>query len=45
MQSIVSIKNKDKRNKYIKFERNNKRFIFFKDIDINNNFQKNMKDN
>ena len=45
MQSIVSIKNKKGRNNYIKFERNEKLFNFFKDIGINNNFYMNMKDN
>ena len=45
MQSIVSIKNKDERNNYIKFERNEKLFNLFKDIWINNNFYKNTKDN
>ena len=45
MQSIVSIKNKKGRNNYIKFERNEKLFNFFKDIGINNIFYMNMKDN
>ena len=45
MQSIVSIKNKKGRNNYIKFERNEKLFNLHKDIEININFYKNMKDN
>ena len=45
MQSIVSIDNKKGRNNYIKFERDEKLFYLFKDIGINNNFYKNIKDN
>ena len=45
MQSIVSIKNKKVKNKYIKFERNEKLFNFFNYIGIIIIFQKNMKDN
>ena len=45
MQSIISIKNKKGRNNSIKFERNEKLFNLFKDIGINNNFYKNLKDN
>ena len=45
MQSIVSSDNKKGRNNYIKFEKDNKLFNFFKDIGINNNFYMNMKDN
>ena len=45
MQSIVSSDNKKGRNNYIKFERNEKLFNFFKHNRINNIFYKNMKDN
>ena len=36
MQSIVSSNNKKGRNNYIKFERDNKLFNFFKNSGINN---------
>ena len=42
MQSIVSINNKKGRNKYIKFERSEKLFNFFKDIGIISLINKNM---
>ena len=46
MQSIVSSdKNKDEKNKYIKFEINEKLFNLFTDNGIIINFYKNMKDN
>ena len=45
MQSIVSIKNKKGRNKYVKFDRDNNLFNLIKDNWIINYFYINMKDN
>ena len=45
MQSIVSINNKKGKNKYIKFDRDEKLINFFNDNGIIINFYKNMKDN
>ena len=47
MQSIVSSDNmnNDERNKYIKFERNEKIFNLFKDVRINILFYENMNNN
>ena len=45
MQSIVSINNKDERNKYIKFVKDDKLFNLFKDNRISIDFYMNMKDN
>ena len=42
---LNEINSKKWRNNYIKFERSNNLFNLFKDIGINDNFYKNMKDN